>query len=180
MTFSFGQNKNEKEIKISKTEFPQNAQQLLNSLPEQAKRIRYFKELDGDKSSFECKFKYQKLWHSIEFAVSGKLEDIEITVREHHIPKSILGNIEDYLNENSEKHDIIKFQEQYIYTTTRTEVDFLNSIITNRKLIASNYELIIALKIDRQWVLKEITFGHTGEFLSSRALQTDSYEYIMH
>jgi hypothetical protein len=44
------------------------------------KRVKFYKESDGDKISFEAKFKYKKQHFSVEFFASGVLEDIEILI----------------------------------------------------------------------------------------------------
>lgn len=178
--FSYGQSKNERESKISKTEFPIAALQTLSVIPDKAKRIKYYQETDGDKLSFESKFKFQNLWYSVEFNDDGILEDIEVRVRKHQLPKQIKDQIHTYLNNNCDKFDIVKIQEQYVQNGLSPDMSFLKSTISNRKTTDSNYELIVAIKNNKEWTLKEMTFDKQGVFLNSRALQADSYEYIMY
>lgn len=178
--FSYGQSKNERESKISKTEFPIAALQTLSVIPDKAKRIKYYQETDGDKLSFESKFKFQNLWYSVEFSDDGVLEDIEVRVRKHQLSKQIKDQIHKYLNNNCDKFDIVKIQEQYVQNGLSPDMSFLKSTISNRKTTESNYELIVAIKNNKEWTLKEMTFDKQGVFLNSRALQTDSYEYIMY
>jgi len=174
------QTKNEKEKRIKKSEFPKGANLLLNAIPQQAKRIRFYKETDGDKTSFETKFKFKKHWYSVECDSLGKLEDIEIQIKEDELPEETDDVIEDYFEDNSEKYDIIKIQEQFIYSSKPSDTEFLKHISSNRESLRPNYEIIVALKIDKVWVLKEITFSHQGQFLSERTIKPDSYEYIMY
>lgn len=179
-TAIFGQNKSERESKISVTEFPILARQTLSVTPDNAKRIKYYQETDGDKFSFECKFKFENFWYSVEFDQEGKLEDIEVKVRKHQIEKLVRNAINEHLDTFSDKYDIIKIQEQYIYNSSLSDLEFYKSIISNRNSIASNYEIIVAIKKDKQWTLKEMTYDINGGFMNSRELQTNSYEYIMH
>lgn len=176
----YGQSKNERESKISKTDFPISAQQTLSVLPEKAKRIKYYQETDGDKTSFECKFKLHHFWYSVEFNKDGKLEDIEVKVRSHQLSKSISTTINNYLEQNCDNYDIIKIQEQYVQNAVTSDIEFLKSTLSDREKTESNYELIVALKKDKQWNLNEMTFDKSGVFINYRALQTNSYEYIMH
>ena len=69
--FVFGQVKNEKEYKIDHSELPKGVETLLSPYTQDAKRIRYFLEIDGDKKSFEAKFKKGRLRYSVEFDESG-------------------------------------------------------------------------------------------------------------
>ncbi|MGB3605755.1 hypothetical protein [Psychroserpens sp.] len=174
------QNKVEKESRIEVDELPQTIVTVLSTLPEDAKRIRYYKETDGDKHSFESKFKFRRHWHSVEFSNFGILEDIEITVKERDIPDLVKLVISNYLNAQSQKFNFIKIQEQYIFDPNQTVIPFLNSVVTNRMQMQCNYEIIVALKQNTVWQLKEMTFDSKGEFMNSRTIQPDSYEYIMY
>lgn len=174
------QTKNEKESRIQLSHFPEQAQSVLNTLTTQAKRIRYYKETDGNKLSFESKFKYKGHWHSVEFSNLGALEDIEVLVKEKQLAKPVKTAIRSYLKTNATKYDIIKIQEQYVYSGNHSGVAFLNSILENRKTLSSNYEIIVAMKSQKSWKLKELTFDEHGAFINARNLQQDSYEYIMY
>lgn len=174
------QTKDEKETRVRLEDFPESAQRHFDSLPDKVKRIRFYKETDGDKESFESKFKYKNHWHSVEFDSSGQLEDIEVTVKKKEIPKSIVERIEQYLNNHSDKFELIKIQEQYIYDSDNSESRFIHQVLINRNHHSSNYEIIVDLKSEKTWILSEITFDSTGQFLNTRNLQPDSYEYIMY
>lgn len=176
----YGQIKNEKEFRILLPEFPKPAQNILVFIPEKAKRIRYYKETDVEKESFEAKFKYQKHWYSVEFDANGNLEDVEVLIKEKQIKKTIKNTIITYLKTNSDKFKIIKIQEQYVYSKTTNNIQFLNSIFKNRIQIPSRFELIVAIKTNKVWQLKEITFNQNGTFVNARNLQQDSYEYILY
>lgn len=175
-----GQTKNEKESRIPLEQFPEKAQSHIKNILENTKRIRHYEEIDGDFKSYESKFKYKKHWHSVEFDKDGKLEDIEVTVKERHLTKQTLNNITSYLKKRYEKFDFIKIQEQYLFDDSIGHTNFIYYILENRASTNSNYEIIIALKTDRNWSIKEMTFDSEGTFLNERTIQQDSYEYIMY
>lgn len=175
---TIGQTKNETELRIQHADLPLVTQSILKTLPEQTKRIRFYRETDGSKQSYESKFKYKKYWYSVEFDSLGKLDDIEVNIKKRELELPIETAINNYLNQNTEKFDIIKIQEQYLYDTKQTEVEFLTFILKNRAEILSNYEIIIAIKSEKSWTLKEFTFDSEGRVLNTRNLQQDSYEYI--
>jgi hypothetical protein len=174
------QNKDEKEFRTSIKKYPKNTQKVVLNIPKKAKRIRHYQETDGEKLSYESKFKFKKHWFSVEFNSNGIIEDIEKAIKEKELPTSVKAFIKGYLKAQSTKYDLIKIQEQYRYSSKIPEVQFLNSILENNELIDSNYEIIIALKIDKKWSLKEMTFDAIGNFMNARNLQPDSYEYIMY
>ena len=174
------QTKNEKESRIQLSEFPENAQILIQPIISDVRRIRHYKEIDGKYVSFESKFKYKKYWYSVEFSRLGILEDIEVEIKERNLESIISKTINLYLKESFIKYDIIKIQEQYVADSSTEDTSFLKSVLENRNVINSNYELIIAVKSSEDWELKEMTFGPKGEFLSSRNIQQGSYEYILY
>jgi hypothetical protein len=174
------QTKNEKESRIQLSEFPTQAQITINSIIKGVKRIRHYKEIDGNQESFESKFKYKKNWYSVEFSKSGDLEDIEVRIRERQLNTVTKNNIKSYLKNHFFKYDIIKIQEQYTSSHTTETQEFLKTVLEKRKAIDSNFEIVIAVKSSKNWQLKEMTFNTTGEFLKSRDIQEDSYEYIMY
>ncbi|MBR9845095.1 MAG: hypothetical protein GYB35_02810 [Algicola sp.] len=174
------QTKNEKESRIQLSEFPENAQILIQPIISDVRRIKHYKEIDGEYVSFESKFKYKKYWYSVEFSRLGILEDIEVEIKERNLESIISKTINLYLKENFIKYDIIKIQEQYVADSSTEDTSFLKSVLENRNVLNSNYELIIAVKSSEDWQLKEMTFGPKGEFLSSRNIQQGSYEYILY
>ena len=140
------QTKNEKEFRISLSEFPEASQNVIGSISEEVKRMRYYKEIDGDRESYESKFKYDKRWFSVEFNKNGIIEDIEVTIREKQIENAVRTEIESYLNSQFSKHDFIKLQEQYIPDQNISSEQFLKQVLTSRESMASNYEIVVAVK----------------------------------
>lgn len=174
------QTKNEKESRIQLSEFPEKGQTTINTIINDVKRIRHYKEIDGEHESFESKFKFKHHWYSVELSSAGLIEDIEVTVRESQLDINVKKNINTYLKSTFEKYDIIKIQEQYIPLNNTQDAAFISLLFKNRRSTNSNFEIIVAVKVSKDWELKEITFNMNGEFLNYRDIQQDSYEYIMY
>lgn len=90
---AIGQTKNEKEERIKKEVFPKIALLTLNDLPQSSKRLKFYRETDGDKKSYEAKFKLNRKIYSIEFNSQGQLEDVEVKIK-----KKVYSTINFYLN----------------------------------------------------------------------------------
>ncbi len=174
------QTKNEKESRIRVEQFPEEAASIVNTVIESVKRIRYYKEIDNDNESYESKFKFKKHWYSVEFDKDGTFEDVEVTIKERHIPEAIKLNIKSYLETHFDRFDFIKIQEQYLYESEGDAKQFLNTVLQKRPDIASYYELVVATKTNKNWSIQEMTFDSNGAFLNSRPVEQDSYEYIMY
>ncbi|MEL6976881.1 MAG: hypothetical protein AAGL29_16070 [Bacteroidota bacterium] len=107
------QQKKERESRVTRDEIPQNALELLNPYLEDAKRLRYYQESDGNKRSFEVKFKKGKLRYSVEFSPEGKLEDVEFLIKSADIPDETWANIQSTFQEKFSKTYVKKIQQQY-------------------------------------------------------------------
>ena len=73
LVFSFysclviSQTKNEKEERIKLSELPSSVREIVGTLPKKIKRLKFYKETDGRKNSFEIKLKYQKIATVLSF-----------------------------------------------------------------------------------------------------------------
>lgn len=177
---SFSQTKNEKETRITYALVPDVAKSCLNSIIAQVKSVKFYKETDGKKESYEAKFKSDKQYFSIEFNSIGLLEDIEITIMEDQIPKDILKKIQGYTNTHFDKTRFIKIQKQFINNTTKNDEQFILYVLNNPNSLNSNFEIIAELISNKTHIIKELTFNNTGEFKTSRIVEFEDYEHILH
>ncbi|WP_052823464.1 hypothetical protein [Neotamlana sedimentorum] len=173
------QSKNEKEERITLSQFPNLAHQSLLSTEKPLKKLKFFKEIDGSRKSYEAKFKYNKLQYSVEFDTLGKLEDIEIIIKQKHIPEGALQQITTYFKTNFDKYSFIKIQEQYINKKDKTDTDFINYILENPIGKHTHFEIIAEIKSKKDRLFKEFTFKFTGEFEKSRPISSSSYEHAL-
>ena len=170
--------KNEKEERVTLIQLPQETQNTLKLYPKNIKRLKFYRETDGDKVSFETKFKYHKKWHSIEYDTIGTLEDIEIEINKNKLPQKAYLSIKNYLNNLSQKWKIIKIQEQYINNNTSAK-ELINGVILNN-LFNPNYEIIIEISQKKSVVLKEFIFDVSGKFISVKKLQQADYQHVQY
>ena len=180
MGFSFSQSKNEREERITKTEFPEIAQPYFNSFLDKVKYLKFYRETDGSKQSFEAKFKINKLYYSVEFDTLGKLEDIEIVIKNKHIPEDIFSKISDYFDGNFRKTRVIKIQKQYVNNTLSSDKNFIQHIVTHPDDTHTHFEIIAETKKEKLHELKEFTFNKNGKFISSREVTSSSYEHALY
>ncbi|XLS28811.1 hypothetical protein ACJD0Z_16635 [Flavobacteriaceae bacterium M23B6Z8] len=174
------QKKYEKESRISKEDFPENALKLLHGYTETAKRLRFYRETDSTKTSFEAKFKIQNKKYSIEFDADGILEDIEIEIAFRKLPEAIKQNISQYLEHHSKKYSIKKVQKQYYLPG---DVSAKNTMVAAFKDLDINfirYELVVWRSSDEESGMVEFTFNHLGEYLLERPFSQASYDHILY
>ncbi len=181
--FSFcgtAQNKYEREYRIKKSQFPQEAIKLISDKIDGVKRLKFYKETDSAKISFEAKFKKDRLWYSVEFDETGKLEDVEILVKEIDLPSATYEAILSYLGKSFSKYRIKKIQQQYP-TTENEELDkTIENAFQNLILPSINYEFIIGGKKDREYFDYEILFDSEGNFVRIRKSLPPNYDHVLY
>ncbi len=175
-----GQYKYEREHRILKAQFPENALGFIVSKLNGAKRIRFYKEIDSARVSYEAKFKKDRLWYSIEFDQAGELEDIEITINPVDMPNEVFKNINAYLVSYFQKSKIKKIQQQYVATPEVEPGKTLNNAFQNLMLPSINYEIIVAGKKGQNNGQYELLFNAAGDFKSIRESLPPNYDHVLY
>lgn len=174
------QNKYEREYRIKKSQFPNEAIQLISGKLKDVKRLKFYKETDSAKTSFEAKFKKDRLWYSVEFDESGILEDIEITIKPVDVPSDAYKSIIKYLDKDFSKYRIKKIQQQYLVSEIETLETTIKNAFQNLILPSINYELIIGGKKEKEYFDYEILFNSDGKFISIRKSLPPNYDHVLY
>lgn len=177
---SFAQNKYEREYRIRKDQFPPRAKALLDDNVTGVKRLKFYRETDSTKSSYEAKFKKDKLWYSMEFDVFGALEDIEITIQPVDIPSDALSQITEYFDTSFTSHRVKKIQQQYLASPKDNIKTTFRNAFQNLLLPSINYEIIVSGKEDKSYVEYEVLFDADGRFLNKRKRLPPNYDHVLY
>ncbi|MFS4445653.1 hypothetical protein [Maribacter sp. 2307UL18-2] len=174
------QNKYEREYRIRKSQFPEKALHYISEKLEDAKRIRFYKETDSAKTSYEAKFKKDRLWYSVEFSEKGALEDIEILIKPVDIPNESFSRIETYLTRSFLKYRIRRLQQQYPITSEEPAETTVKNAFQNLMLPSINYELIVSGKKEKAFEQFEILFDADGNFIAIRKSLPPNYDHVLY
>lgn len=180
MTAGFAQNKYEREFRIRKSQFPEKAYDFLEEELQNSRRIRFYKEIDSSKVSYEVKFKKERLFYSIEFDSSGELEDVEILIKEGDIPNTSYEAMNTYLKGYFSKYRIRKIQQQYTLTAFGTVRNTLKNAFQNLIDPKINYELIVGGSTNGGFQDYEILFDANGNFISMRKSLPANYDHVLY
>jgi len=173
--------KNEKEQRIKKADFPKNALEVLDkTLPKKIKKVRYYKEQDSVKESYEIKLKHNRKKYSIEFSKKGILEDVEVTIKAKNIKPKTLENIKKHFYNTYSSFRIKKIQRQYRNTQNDTAIDVIKNAFSNDKKRSYHYEIVAEVKTQKKRYFIEITFTKTGDFELVRTIIQGSYDHILY
>lgn len=174
------QNKQERECRILKSQFPEKALAQIQEKLEDVKRLRFYKEIDIKKNSYKAKFKKDRLWYSIEFSENSELESIEILIKPIDIPEDVFLNITTYFKKNFTKYRIRKIQQQYSANNTEDAETTIKNAFQNLMLPAINYEFAIAAKKGKVYEQFEILFDADGNFKTFRKSLPPNYDHVLY
>lgn len=165
----------ERESSVERSDFPKQALNWIDKLSENCKKRNYYKEIDGDKTSYEFKCKCDGQRRSIEFSKSGAIEDVEISFKKKKINQKVKGKITEVLDSISQKNRIEKVQLQYLPKSLKIDgfVDKINSQNYD------NLEIIVAFKTKRKIYRKELLFSKDGTLLESRDIKRIEYDFLL-
>ena len=170
--------KYERENRIKKSQFPDAGLTLINGKLKNAKRVKFYKEIDSITKSYEAKFKKNRLWYSIEFDQDGKLEDIEITIKATDIPNENYDAVQLYLSDNFKSYKIKKIQQQYVADGDENKT--LNDAFQNLLLPSLNYEIMVTGKKENNYEDFEILFDAIGTFKTIRKSLPPNYDHVLY
>lgn len=176
---SLAQYKYEREYRIRKAQFPESALGFLEERIKGARQIRFYKETDSTKVSFEAKFKKDRLRYSIEFDQDGKLEDVEIRIKEVDIPEDSFEKITAYFQNEFKKYRIRRMQQQYPLQDNNTE-ETLKIAFQNLLIPWLNYEFIVEGKKEKKFEQYEVLFDAAGNFLKIRKSLPPNYDHVLY
>jgi hypothetical protein len=169
------QEKIEREEKITVEDFPNKALEMVNELGFVNQNIQYFKETDGNRTSYEAKLKKKGSKYSVEFDASGTLEDVEIEISRRRINKSARAKINKRLDTMARKYRIEKVQEQYLFKN-QTAAQLLTKM---KQKTLDHYEVIVAFKEKRKIYRKEMLFNREGTLVKQRTIKRLQYDFLL-
>lgn len=173
------QSKYEREYRITQEVFPKKAHALLSEYLNQAKRIRFYREIGNAKESYEAKFKRGRLRYSVEFDVDGTLEDVEFIIKESDIPEETWHHILTYLEAHFPKFRLKKIQQQHPLFNQNPEKT-LHEAFQNLMLPYVNYELVFSAKRDNLFETYEALFNSEGKLVKLQKSFSPSYDHIQY
>ncbi|SHN15472.1 hypothetical protein SAMN04488057_108134 [Cyclobacterium lianum] len=162
---AYGQEKVEREYRVKVREVPAEAREWLDDAFEGHKRVKWFMEETSGKKSFEAKFPWKKEDYSVEFDLSGKIEDIEIQKNWQDLSEAIRNNLEVYFEANYSKWRIEKIQMQFT-----GEPDDLEDMIDEeeQEQIVIRFEIEYYAEKGEGKGLWEGLFDKDGNFMNKR------------
>lgn len=172
--------KYEREFRIKKSQFPPASLQVAEPFLEGVRRLRFYKEIDSSRQSYEIKFRRDRLRYSVEFTDQDVLEDIEVGIEPVDIPRESFQAISQYLETNFSKYKIRKIQQQYPASAFSSDKETFRVAFQNLILPEIRYELLVYAKTEAGYLDYEIRFDSAGAFLDRRQSLPPNYDHVLY
>jgi len=180
---SFAQDlKEEVENSIDKDEMPASALDALEDFLEDqiVTDANYYRETDGETTTFEAKLYWQDYQYSIEFTDEGLLLDIEQLIEFNEIPEGIQGHITQIMEEQFSRFRMTRVQRQYISDEEDEDgedviEDFLENDMDD---LIVRYEIEVEGQNRSEMGSFEMLFDPEGELIQRRRIVRRSIDNI--
>ncbi|MEJ2583982.1 MAG: hypothetical protein P8Z38_02725 [Robiginitalea sp.] len=176
----YAQIKSEREFRIKKSQFPVISFEKAQPYLEGVRRLRFYKEIDAGRVSYEIKFKKARLHYSVEFSDAGDLEDIEVRIKPVDIPEESWKLMEDHLSGAFQKYKVRKIQQQYRRSTFPSDSVTFRNAFQNLLLPEIRYELIVHAKTADGYRDFEITYDARGSFIGMKKSLPPNYDHVLY
>src|SRR5690606_22558297 len=178
--FIISQVKQEKEQRIKKEQFPDKALELLEEYLEDARRIRFYIEMENGEKGYEAKFKKGKLHYSVEFFENGELEDVEIIIATKDIPNDSWNAIEEHLGSKFPGYRIINIPPHHPAKEGIDPHTIMHQALQNLILPHINNDIVCSAKVYRVFHNHEPTFDLEGKSLEIRRYLPPIYDHVLY
>ncbi|MDX1332882.1 MAG: hypothetical protein R3252_07625 [Robiginitalea sp.] len=172
--------KSEREFRIKKSQFPPTTLEKVQPYLEGVRRLRFYKEIDAGRVSYEVKFKKARLHYSVEYSDAGELEDIEVRIKTVDIPSESWEALEEHLTGSFEKYKVRKIQQQYRRASFPSDADTFQNAFQNLLLPEIRYELIVHAKTEDGYRDFEITYDARGKFIQKKKSLPPNYDHVLY
>jgi len=179
-SLSFGQEKQEREHRIRKSQFPASALEFIAAYVDGAKRLKFYKEIDKEQIDYTAKFKKGRLHYNLKFDTSGALELAAFRVKEVDFPEDSWSRVTSYLKTTYTKCKIKKMWQQYPVTDHAETKIVLKNTFQNLMIPAMNYKLFVKGKKEKGFIPYEILFDDEGNFKSSKKALPANYDHVLY
>jgi hypothetical protein len=174
--------KEEVENSINRQEMPAFALEALEEFLEDqtVTDIEYYRETDGETTTFEAKLNWQDYLYSIEFTDEGHLLDIEQLIEFIEIPEEVQQRIKATIEEQFSRSRITRVQRQFIAEEEDEDgEDVIEDLLENdMDDLLVRYELEIEAQNRREMGSFEMLFDERGELIQRRKIVRRSLDNI--
>ncbi len=177
---SFSQDKQERQYRIKKSQFPDTCKSFFFENIEHTKRVRYYKEVDTAQTNYTIKFKKDRLNYHIDFDQNNNLQCIGFRINEIDLPSDAYSQIESYMVSTFDKFKIRRIFQQYHISIKNKEDQLLKDAFQNMMLPSTIYRVLVVGKKNGRRHEKEVLFDAEGNLKSIRNILPANFDRILY
>ncbi len=172
--------KYEREFRILREQFPQASLESVQPYLDGVRKLRFYKEIDSSRRSYEIKFKKDRLHYSVEFNEQEALEDVEVIIKPVDIPEEAWTTIRKDLDSKWSKYKVRKIQQQYPREAFTSDSDTFQKAFQNLILPEIRYEIVVRGKTEDGYRDYELLYDATGDLLLMRESLPPNYDHVLY
>ena len=178
--FASSQDKEEREHRIKKSQFPNEALRTIAENNKGFKRLKFYKAVGTTSKTYTSKFKKAKLFYEMNFNETGLLNGLGFGIKPVDVPEESFDRIVQYLSQNFEKSKIRKMIQAYPVKPNEDKEETIKSAFQNLMLSDIRYELFVKGQKNGVRSDFEITFDSKGNFVQLRAALPVNHDRILY
>ena len=178
--FSSAQNKQEREHRIKKTQFPGEALQIIAQNNTDFKRLKFYREVDSIKKIYIAKFKKARLFYEMDFNEKGEFTGMGFAIKPVDIPEESFKRMTECLSEKFEKSKVRKMFQVYELPQNEDMETTMKNAFQNLMIPNMTYELFVKGKKDGVRADFEITFDSKGNFVHIKNALPPNYDRVLY
>jgi hypothetical protein len=173
--------KREFEQRVRPDQFPSSIYADLQPVTENARRVRYFREFDGENYSWEVKMVYGGRHFSLEYNDSHQLNDIEELVRWRRLDPATRAALSRYFESNYDRFRVKRFQKQFFPRPETDPMQTIEAILSGSRTNPDGYELEADIRRaeDRLIGTYEFQFDKDFNLVSKRKIVPLSHDNLV-
>ena len=163
----------EREHRIKRSQFPMVA---AGTVPNEAKNIKYYREIDSSKITYILKFRLKKMDYHLDLDKLGQIQQIGFRVKEVDIPQDTYAQISNFLED---RFQMAKIRRMLHYYPGNSD-NVLKNAYQNLILPNNTYQLLFRGKVGRERKEYLATFDAEGNIVNIRVALPANYDHILY
>ena len=172
--------KYEREFRILREQFPKAPLESVKPYLDGVRKLRFYKEIDSSRRSYEIKFKKDRLLYSVEFNEQEELEDVEVIITPVDIPQEAWAAITKDLDGKWSKYKVRKIQQQYPREAFTSDSETFQKAFQKLILHEIRYEIVVRGKTEDGYRDYELLYDATGDLLLMRESLPPNYDHVLY
>ncbi len=166
--------------RIRKAQFPEVACESLKPYLPEARKIRYYRQKDGDKVGYAATLRKGRLTYQFDFQADGALLQAGFRIRPVDLPQEAWGSIQAWLNTRFDSSRIRDFWQIYPSASFDSEIKMYRTAFQNLLVPELRYEVVVKVRAGKSRGTFKAIFDSEGNFRELLEMTPPDHEHILY